>query len=628
MKKIAILFIVSMLALISVSCSQMVKSNYSIEGEDSLYVGEVSSFEVKANIGSSPAAKSIKWKSNNEKVFTVTGGGQVTAKGEGSANLIATFDDNGEQVTLTKAVGVTVLNQDKLPKEEYVIDGRDSIYVDEIVTFKIKSTMGNYLTEGATTWISTNESVATVNEQGAVSGLSEGSTELIVIFEHLGEERALTKVVDVSVFNKDAHAYTIEGSDRMYMSQKGELRIRSIDEERFPVGSVSWRSSDPSALAVDAITGEVEALGESGIVTVTATIEGTSGVIIKSTKEIHLYNGELRLVYDLSIDSTVMLPFVPSMPVPVGTGGSTLIPINHDFIVDWGDGSETIIDVKSQGFLDYESIIHEYSDMDQDLVTVTIFGDSLIFATDMPPKPAFGKGLVDVENWGNTTFIESTGQYWYNLEPFYLSSNLTGFSATDTPNLKGSMDSFFSNLSNFTGEGIEHWDMSNVTSMNSMFSGATSFNVDIGSWDVSNVTSMDSMFSGATSFNGDIGSWDVSNVTSMDSMFFEAASFDEDLENWDVRGLIMAAYMFENAAAFTGKGLDSWQLDTLIVAPGMFAGASSLSTSLQSWSLGSEFGYHSIMHDGMFKNSGLQDKPEMHPQGCTSKCGTTHAVGE
>ena len=57
---------------------------------------------------------------------------------------------------------------------------------------------------------------------------------------------------------------------------------------------------------------------------------------------------------------------------------------------------------------------------------------------------------------------------------------------------------------------------------------------DIGSWDVSKVTDMRGMFSGATSFNQDIGSWDVSKVTDMEVMFAEASSFNQDLSNWDV----------------------------------------------------------------------------------------------
>tara|TARA_B100000768_G_C11208986_1_gene345132 strand:- start:817 stop:1026 length:210 start_codon:yes stop_codon:yes gene_type:complete len=48
------------------------------------------------------------------------------------------------------------------------------------------------------------------------------------------------------------------------------------------------------------------------------------------------------------------------------------------------------------------------------------------------------------------------------------------------------------------------WDVSIVSTMDGMFSGASAFNQDISSWDVSGVTNMSDMFAGATVFNQDI----------------------------------------------------------------------------------------------------------------------------
>ena len=61
------------------------------------------------------------------------------------------------------------------------------------------------------------------------------------------------------------------------------------------------------------------------------------------------------------------------------------------------------------------------------------------------------------------------------------------------------------------------------------------FNEDISKWDVSNVTTMEYMFSYALAFNGDLSSWDVSNVTTMKGMFLGASSFNlKNIETWDL----------------------------------------------------------------------------------------------
>merc|ERR1712238_434345 len=88
----------------------------------------------------------------------------------------------------------------------------------------------------------------------------------------------------------------------------------------------------------------------------------------------------------------------------------------------------------------------------------------------------------------------------------------------------------FVNATEFNGD-VSDWDVSSVTSMNSMFAFVTKFNGDVSDWDVSSVTDMDFMFEGATNFNSDVSDWDVSSVTSMIFMF-EGSAFNGDVSDW------------------------------------------------------------------------------------------------
>ena len=64
---------------------------------------------------------------------------------------------------------------------------------------------------------------------------------------------------------------------------------------------------------------------------------------------------------------------------------------------------------------------------------------------------------------------------------------------------------------------IGGWNVSSVTNMGSVFSGAAAFDKPIGDWDVSSATNMAYMFSGAAAFNQPIGGWSVSSVTNVAS---------------------------------------------------------------------------------------------------------------
>jgi len=102
---------------------------------------------------------------------------------------------------------------------------------------------------------------------------------------------------------------------------------------------------------------------------------------------------------------------------------------------------------------------------------------------------------------------------------------------------------------------IGNWDVSNVTTMERMFSpecgwAEKEFNQDISNWDVSNVTEMSRLFEDNPNFNQDISDWDVSNVTNMSYMFYNAQSYNQSILGWDTSNVTDMSYMFSEAYSF------------------------------------------------------------------------------
>lgn len=163
--------------------------------------------------------------------------------------------------------------------------------------------------------------------------------------------------------------------------------------------------------------------------------------------------------------------------------------------------------------------------------------------------------LLEIKKWGNV-------RWTLFLDAFRGCENMD-VTADDTPIISFSNFSclqMFQQCSSLIGNTANwNWNMSNVTSMQSMFSNATSFNCDISNWNTGNVTSMLQMFDVASSFNQDIGGWNVSSVINMTSMFRNATAFDQDIGGWDISSItgINFFMLFKTSSNYSAANLDS-----------------------------------------------------------------------
>lgn len=228
---------------------------------------------------------------------------------------------------------------------------------------------------------------------------------------------------------------------------------------------------------------------------------------------------------------------------------------NVSLLISWGDGQIS----------ENHTIPITYTFASPGVYQVSIFGRIKNFGFN---SQGDASKLVAIESWGNEFEI---GPLDANI--FAGCANLQVTAPPDTqpaflPNatLKGTFKDavlFNSSLS---------WDLSNVTRLDSMFSGATKFNQQLTFTNMQSVISMDSMFENASSFNQPVNfqtdfvtsmksvfagarsfnqpvNFNTSNVQSINSMFAFATSFNQAV-NFDTKNVIDMSFMFNRAASF------------------------------------------------------------------------------
>ena len=136
--------------------------------------------------------------------------------------------------------------------------------------------------------------------------------------------------------------------------------------------------------------------------------------------------------------------------------------------------------------------------------------------------------------------------------------------------------------SNFNTD-INNWDVSNVTTMQSMFEEARNFDNPLNYWDVRLVENMQAMFKNANSFNRSLNDWDVSNVKNLAAMFQSASVFNKSLDNWVLSPqLTNLNYMFWEATRFN-QPLVNWVTTNIKSLIGTFRKARDFNQDLSTW---------------------------------------------
>lgn len=204
--------------------------------------------------------KKVTWKSSNAAVATVDTNGKVTAVKAGEATITVTTEDGGKTATCRVTVS------DREIKVTEITLAALAIYVGEskAVTATVKP---DDATNKALTWTSSDETVATVDATGKVTGKKIGTATITATARDGSGVSGSCTVTVLSPVKK----VTVEPAT-LTLGQNKSYTLKATVEV-FGSGTdtgVTWTSSDTTIATVDA-TGKVTTTDKTGTVTITAT---------------------------------------------------------------------------------------------------------------------------------------------------------------------------------------------------------------------------------------------------------------------------------------------------------------------------------------------------------------------
>ncbi|RHQ59959.1 hypothetical protein DWY34_07805 [Blautia sp. AF25-12LB] len=208
-----------------------------------MWVGGSETLEVNCTPSNTTVDKTVTWKSSNEKVATVKDG-KVETVGEGEA--VITAEVAGKKAScIVKTEQYYHLtyhgNTDFLPVGGYGflwIGGPDDLIAPYFEIYSL------------------NEDIATIDENGNLTGISEGTATIVVE----GREKKGFITVEVKKHAEFQVAYFEQDTYSMKTGDKLQLEVNIVPDNTLIDKLPLWKSSDPTVAEVDG-NGVVRAMG-------------------------------------------------------------------------------------------------------------------------------------------------------------------------------------------------------------------------------------------------------------------------------------------------------------------------------------------------------------------------------
>ena len=212
-----------------------------------------------------------------DKAIASVSAGTVTGKAAGMTEVICTMTwKNGTTLSAKAAVDVY------LPVTKVTVDSKLTVNVGDTaaLTAEVKPAEARYNT---ITWSTSDPSIATVDENGVVTGVAKGRVKITATSDEPVQGNAKPKSVTCSVtVNQGAQSLSLDTPQITIAKGKSQKIVPTISPDTTSNKKLTWTSSNTKVATVSA-SGQVTAKG-TGNCTITA--ETTDGTGLKASVEV------------------------------------------------------------------------------------------------------------------------------------------------------------------------------------------------------------------------------------------------------------------------------------------------------------------------------------------------------
>ena len=262
------------------------------ETEKTLIKGESLQLNVTYNPDDTTANKNVTWTSTDTSVAEVSSDGIVTAKGRGTAYIKAKVEDKEISCKIDVLVPLTEIEINKTNLE--LLKGQN-----DKLTVKLIPEDTTYT--GTIEWSSSDESVVTVDKNGNINGLKEGTALITAKAIENGKEVISTTEVTVKEIPLDSIEIDISNFD-LEIGKTEKLNIICNPENTTDNINIEWSSSNEEVATIDQ-NGNIKALSV-GTTVITAKVGEKTASVEVTVKAIPITSIEINAPVKVLIGGT------------------------------------------------------------------------------------------------------------------------------------------------------------------------------------------------------------------------------------------------------------------------------------------------------------------------------------